>query len=88
MARYETTTAREEAIFGMAEIGEVSSHPVVDGNQLWIFQLLDESDSRSIDETRLSTIKSTGYTRWYGELKAGGEIWIDTELQAGATPAV
>ena len=62
MARYETTAVREEAIFGMAEIGEISSHPVVDGNQLWIFQLLDDAESRSIEETRLTTIKSIGYT--------------------------
>jgi parvulin-like peptidyl-prolyl isomerase len=88
VAHYETTATREEAIFGMAEIGEISSRPVVDGNQIWILQLIDQAERRSIDETRLTTIKSTGYTRWYDELKSGGEIWIDTQLQADSTQAV
>lgn len=88
VARYETTATREEAIFGMAEIGEISSRPVVDGNQIWILQLLDQAERRSIDEARLTTIKSTGYARWYDELKAGGEIWIDTQLQVDSTQAV
>jgi parvulin-like peptidyl-prolyl isomerase len=87
VARYESTAIREDAIFGLAEIGEISAHPVVDGNQIWIFQLLDESEQRSIDDDRLSTIKSTGYTRWYDELKAGGEIWTDTQLQVDSAPA-
>jgi len=86
VARYEGTVTREDAIFGLTEIGEISSHPVVDGNQIWIFQLLGQSEERSIEEDRLSTIKSTGYTRWYDELKAGGEIWIDTQLQVDSTP--
>ena len=60
---------------------------MVDGNQIWIFRLLDSSDERIIEEDRLSTIKSTGYSRWYDELKADGEIWIDTQLQLDSTSA-
>ncbi len=87
VARYEGTAAREDAIFAMTEVGEISSAPVIDGNQIWIFQLLAINEERIIEESRLSTIKSTGYTRWYDELKADGEIWIDTQLQLDSTSA-
>lgn len=86
VARYEGTAAREEAIFGMTEIGEISEQPVIDGNQIWIFKLLNSDDARVIPESRLTTIQSTGYSRWYDTLKADGQIWIDTQLQLDAAP--
>lgn len=86
VARYEGTATREEAIFGMTEIGEISADPVVDGNQIWIFKLLGSNPERLVEESRLSTIQSTGYSRWYEDLKAGGQIWIDTQLQLDAAP--
>ena len=87
VAHYEGSLPREEAIFALEDIGQVSSHPVVDGNQIWIFQLLDRADRRDIEENRLNTIRATGYSPWYEELKADGEIWIDTQLQLDSTPA-
>jgi parvulin-like peptidyl-prolyl isomerase len=81
VAEYETTAVREDAIFGMTENGEISREPVIEGNQIWIFQLLDSAERREIEESRLSTIRSSGFTRWYEDLKAGGEIWIDTTIQ-------
>jgi parvulin-like peptidyl-prolyl isomerase len=86
IAEYETTAVREAAIFGMTEPGEVSAEPVIEGNQIWIFQLLDSAERRSIEEDRLSSIRSSGFTRWYDGLKADGEIWIDTTIQP-APPA-
>lgn len=87
VARYEETAAREAAIFGLSEIGEISSSPVVDGNRIWIFQLLDTAERRVIDVDRLNSMRSTGYQRWYAELKADGQIWIDTQLQLDAAAA-
>jgi parvulin-like peptidyl-prolyl isomerase len=86
VARYEGSVAREQAIFGMTEIGEISADPVVDGNQIWIFKLLGSNPERLVEESRLSTIQSTGYSRWYETLKADGQIWIDTQLQLEAAP--
>jgi parvulin-like peptidyl-prolyl isomerase len=80
-ARYELDPDREEAIFGLAEPGDFTTEPVEDGSQLWIFQLLNTSESRVIEEARLNTIRNVGYSRWYDELKAGAQIWIDTQLQ-------
>lgn len=87
VARYEETAGREAAIFALENIGDISTTPVVEGNQIWIFKLLNSIELRGIDNTRLSTIRSTGYTRWYDELKAGGQIWIDPQLQLDAAAA-
>jgi len=87
VARYEGTAAREAAIFALENVGDISAAPVVDGNQIWIFKLLNSVEVRGIDNNRLSTIRSTGYTRWYDELKAGGQIWIDPQLQLDAASA-
>jgi parvulin-like peptidyl-prolyl isomerase len=81
VAAYETTAVREEAIFALTGEGEVSAEPVIDGNQIWIFQLLDTVENRAIEESRLNSIRAAGYSRWYEELQADGEIWIDTTLQ-------
>jgi parvulin-like peptidyl-prolyl isomerase len=87
VAHYEETAGREAAIFALEEVGDISTTPVVEGNQIWIFKLLNSVEARGIDNTRLSTIRSTGYTRWYDELKAGGQIWIDPQLQLDAASA-
>lgn len=87
VAHYEETQAREDAIFALPEVGDISADPVVDGNQIWIFQLLNSSDNRPIDNTRLDTIRNTGYSRWYAELQADAQIWIDTQLQVGTGSA-
>ncbi len=87
VAQYEGTQVREDAIFGLTDVGDVSTEPVIDGNQVWIFKLLDSSEERAIEEARLTTIQSVGFSRWYDALKADGEIWIDTQLQAAPAPA-
>ncbi|HEY7738663.1 MAG TPA: peptidylprolyl isomerase [Candidatus Limnocylindria bacterium] len=80
-ARYELDPDREEAIWGLAEPGDFTTEPVVDGTQLWLFKLLSVSESRGVEESRLNTIRNVGYSRWYDELKATAQIWIDTQLQ-------
>jgi parvulin-like peptidyl-prolyl isomerase len=85
-AQYELTAPREEAIWGLEEVGDTTTAPVVEGNQLWIFQLLNVSESRSIEESRLNTIRTTGYSRWYDEIKSEHQVWIDSALQLQAAP--
>jgi len=87
VARYEVTPIREAAIFGLADIGDISTDPVVDGNQIWIFKLLDTSERRVIEESRLNTIRSTGYNRWYEGLKVDSQIWIDPQLELDTASA-
>jgi len=86
VARYEEVAEREAAVFALQNIGDISMAPVVVGNQIWIFKLLNSIELRAIDDNRLNTIRATGYPRWYDELKAEGQIWIDTQLQLDAAP--
>jgi parvulin-like peptidyl-prolyl isomerase len=88
VARYEEVPDREAAIFALQDVGDISTAPVVVGNQIWIFKLLNSVELRGIDDNRLNTIRATGYPNWYDELKAEGQIWIDTQLQLDAAPAV
>ena len=87
VARYEEVPDREAAIFALQDVGDISSAPVVVGNQIWIFKLLNSLELRGIDDNRINTIRATGYPNWYNELKAEGQIWIDTQLQLDAAPA-
>ena len=86
VARYEEVAEREAAIFALQDVGDISSAPVVVGNQIWIFKLLNSIELRGVEDNRLNTIRATGYPRWYDELKAEGQIWIDTQLQLDAAP--
>ena len=86
-AQYELPVAREEAIWGLAEVGDYTTEPVIDGSQIWLFKLLNIQDSRSIEESRLNTIRNTGYSRWYDSIKGESQIWIDSVLQLQSTPA-
>ena len=52
------------------------------------WETIKSAERREIEEDRLNTIRSTGYSRWYEELKSAGEIWIDTQLQLASQPAV
>lgn len=87
VAHYETDAIREEAIFQLTDVGEISTDPVIDGNQIWIFKLLDTNEERIIEQARLDTIRSTGYERWYGSLQKDAQIWIDTQLTLDSAPA-
>jgi parvulin-like peptidyl-prolyl isomerase len=87
VARYEEVPDREAAIFALQDVGDISSAPVVVGNQIWIFKLLNSLELRGIDDNRINTIRATGYPNWYDELKAEGQIWTDTQLQLDAAPA-
>ena len=87
VAHYETDAIREEAIFALTDIGQISAEPVINGNQIWIFKLLDSREDRIVEEARLDTIRSTGYERWYATLQADAQIWIDTQLTLDSAPA-
>ncbi len=87
VAHYETDAIREEAIFALTDVGQISAEPVVDGNQIWIFKLMDSREDRIVEQARLDTIRSTGYDRWYGTVQKDGQIWIDTQLTLDSAPA-
>jgi parvulin-like peptidyl-prolyl isomerase len=86
VARYQLSRALEEAVFGLAEVGEVSD--VVDGGAdgIVIYQLLESSESEEIPEERLDQIQADGFERWLDEVvRDGVETWIDPQLESATT---
>ena len=76
VARYEIALEREEAIFALAEPGDISD-PVSSGNGFYIYKLLDSSDAKFVPESRRDSIRNVGFDRWVDEQMEGAEIWID-----------
>jgi parvulin-like peptidyl-prolyl isomerase len=86
VARYELTRAQEDAVFGLAEVGDVSD--VVDGGAegIVIYRLLETSESEEIPEERLDQIRANGFERWLDEVvRDGVETWIDPQFESSTT---
>lgn len=81
VARYELDEAREAVVFGLTEVGEISE-PVDAGSEgITIYQLLESSDGREIDDEQLATIRTTGFDRWLEqEVRAPVETWVDPDF--------
>ena len=82
VARYQLGRAQEEAVFGLAEVGDVS--PIIDAGTdgLVIYRLLDVSESREIDDDRLEAIRTNGFERWLDEVvRIGVETWLDPQYE-------
>ena len=63
VAAYQLDHMREDAVFGLAEVGDISD-PIEDASGISIYQLLEASDSREIEEERLEEIRTGGFERW------------------------
>ncbi|HEY8171034.1 MAG TPA: peptidylprolyl isomerase [Candidatus Limnocylindria bacterium] len=81
VARWELTRALEDAIFGLAEVGDVSD-PVDEGAAgITIYRLLEASESREVEEDRLDAIHGSGFSRWLDEVvRAPVDTWIDPQF--------
>jgi parvulin-like peptidyl-prolyl isomerase len=86
IAPYQLDEAREEAVFALTEVGEVSD-PVDDPTiGLTIYQLLETSESREIEEDRLTEIRTTGFERWMDdEVRTGVDTWLDPQFTSATT---
>jgi parvulin-like peptidyl-prolyl isomerase len=79
VVHYQFDAIRDTAIFDLAEPDQISE-PVVSGSNIYIYRLLDSSDSRFVAESQRSQIGESGFSRWLEELKDRSGIWIDPEL--------
>ncbi len=87
VAHYELSRAQEEAVFGLADVGDISD--VIDGGEtgIVIYRLLEISESEEIPEERLDQIRENGFERWLDEVVRNGvETWIDPQFQSTAAP--
>ncbi len=88
VARYELGRAQEDAVFNLAEVGDVS--PVVDAGAdgIVIYRLLETSESEEIPDDRLEEIRTNGFERWLDEVvRVGVETWTDPQFETSTTPA-
>ncbi len=85
IAPYQLEPMHEEAVFGLAGVGDVSQ-PVEDSDgTLTIYQLLESSESRQIDEAQRGAISSTGFDRWLqSEVRAPIEVWVDPQYETAS----
>ena len=86
VARWQLTRAQEEAIFGLAEVGEISA-PVDEGTSgTTIYRLLEVAESREIEEDRLEQIRGDGFERWLDEeVRSAVDTWIDPQFASSTT---
>jgi peptidyl-prolyl cis-trans isomerase SurA len=84
---YQNDAARDEAIFGLTEPGEVSD-PVVTGSGIYIYKLLDSADQRYVPQQQRDQVATSGFNRWLDEMRAEAGVWVDSEFTtSGAGPA-
>jgi len=81
VARYQLSRMLEDAVFALTEVGEVSEAVDEGAGGITIYQLLETSESREIEEERLADIHESGFERWLDEVvRAPVQSWIDPQF--------
>ena len=87
VVHYQYDAARDEAIFGLTEPGEISD-PVVTGSGIYIYKLLDSADQRYVPQQQRDQVATSGFNRWLDEMREEAGVWVDSEFNtAGAGAA-
>lgn len=80
VAPYQLGAAQEDAIFGLSDVDEISDPVDAGSSGIFIYQLLESSDSREIEPERLDQIRTSGFQRWLQEeVRSGADVWIDPQ---------
>jgi parvulin-like peptidyl-prolyl isomerase len=83
---YQFDATRDEAIFDMTDPGEVSD-PIVTGSGIYIYKLLETSESRYVPESQRQQVGTAGFQRWLDELRDEAGLWVDAEFNTSSTGA-
>lgn len=84
IAHYQLDAIRDEAVFALTEIDQISD-PVVTTNGIYVYRLEDTSPARFLTESQRSQISNSGFTRWLTEIRDGAGIWVDPQYAPSAT---
>lgn len=85
VAPYQLDEALEEVVFALDDVGEISAPYDGASAGITIYQLLETSDSREIEEDRLEEIRSSGFDRWLEqEVRSPVERWTDPQFASSA----
>lgn len=83
VAPYQLDEALEEIVFGLEEVGEISEPHDGGTAGITIYQLLETSESREIEDDRLEQIQASGFDRWLEqEVRAPVTTWVDPQFAA------
>lgn len=81
IAPYELPAEREEVLFALEEVGAISDPVDLGDEGIYIFRLLETSESREIEDERLEQIRGSGFEAWLEtEVESGVPVWIDPEF--------
>lgn len=88
VAPYQLDPMNEDVVFALSEVGEISD-PVDAGEAgITIYQLLESSESREIEDDRLEEIRTSGFERWLeDEVRAPVESWLDPQYASSDAAA-
>ena len=76
---YQFEEARQDAIFGLSEVGEVVG-PIEAPDGLYLFKLINTSDSRFVPADKREQVAGSGFSRWLVEIEEQVGVWLDPEL--------
>ena len=79
IAPYQLDVVREEAVFGLTQVGQISD-PVVTANGIYIYKLEASSPFHYFTDQQRSSIANSGYSRWLTTLENQAGIWVDPEF--------
>ncbi|HEX6139239.1 MAG TPA: peptidylprolyl isomerase [Candidatus Limnocylindria bacterium] len=77
--KYQFEPERQDAIFALTKVGEISD-PVVTSSGIYIFKLLDTAEARFVSQAQRDKVSTGGFSRWLQELKDQAHIWLDTQF--------
>jgi parvulin-like peptidyl-prolyl isomerase len=81
VAPYQLLRIQEDAIFALAEVNDISDPVDSGGDGIAIYQLLEASESREIEDERLGEIRANGFERWLDEVVRNGvDTWLDPQF--------
>jgi parvulin-like peptidyl-prolyl isomerase len=83
IARYQLDRMLEDAVFALTEVGDISDPVDAGDSGIVIYQLLETSDDREIDEDQRTEIQRAGFERWLDEeVRAPIQTWIDPQFSS------
>ena len=81
VAPYQLDPMLEQAVFELTEVGQISDPIEAESGAITIYQLLEISEGRDIEEDRLDDILAAGFERWLDdEVRSPVETWIDPQF--------
>lgn len=83
IARYQLDRMLEDAVFALAEVGDVSDPVDAGESGIVIYQLLETSEDREIADDQLAEIQRAGFERWLDEeVRAPVQTWVDPQFSS------